>query len=249
MSYMYWHAEELLDLGFSCYRPAWTQKSYPTCNGFHELLDLSRDYDTFVAENNMDSYWVSRGFYRDVWVYVQQQRQPARAIFKTTRIHFNFDYRNLYGARQEALVMERLSAFSQIIDIYGYCGASVMIEPVPYEVEEYVVPGTGYRTKDDTLNSGDSPLSMNKLTPKEKLETALEMAESIAILHGYQDGVIVHDDVQLQQWLRAEDGSLKLGDFNRATILEWDANKQQYCRYSNGAAFGNVSPLFAGRYE
>ena len=118
-----------------------------------------------------------------------------------------------------------------------------------YKVEEYVVPGKGYRTQDDTQNSSDSPLPMNKLTPKEKLETALEMAESIAILHGYQDGVIVHDDVQLQQWLRAEDGSLKLGDFNRATILEWDPKKQQYCRYSNGAAFGNVSPLFAGRYD
>jgi thiamine kinase-like enzyme len=43
---------------------------------------------------------------------------------------------------------------------------------------------------------------------------AVEMAESIAILHGFKDGVIVHNDIQLRQWLRTREGRLKLGDFN-----------------------------------
>ena len=70
---------------------------------------------------------------------------------------------------------------------------------------------------------------------------ALEMAESIAVLHGYEGSVIIHNDIQLQQWLRTEEGTLKLGDFNRATIPDWDIKKNRYCEYSTGAAFGNVS--------
>ena len=76
-----------------------------------------------------------------------------------------------------------------------------------YKVEEYVVPGKGYRTQDDTLNSSDSPLPMNKLTPKEKLETALEMAESIVIqtrrLQSGNDSRVGPKEaavLQIQQW-------------------------------------------------
>jgi hypothetical protein len=51
----------------------------------------------------------------------------------------------------------------------------------------------------------------------------------------------VHDDVQLCQWLRLSDGRLKLGDFNRAEIMGFDPETQEYCKYNNGACFGNVS--------
>ena len=36
----------------------------------------------------------------------------------------------------------------------------------------------------------------------------------------------VHDDVQLCQWLRTEDGRLKLGDFNRAEVMAYNAEKK-----------------------
>lgn len=35
----------------------------------------------------------------------------------------------------------------------------------------------------------------------------------------------VHDDVQLCQWLRTRDGKLKLGDFNRAEVMDFDREK------------------------
>jgi hypothetical protein len=50
----------------------------------------------------------------------------------------------------------------------------------------------------------------------------------------------VHDDVQLCQWLRGKDHKLKLGDFNRAEIMDYDPVKKEYCRYNNGRAYGNV---------
>jgi hypothetical protein len=51
----------------------------------------------------------------------------------------------------------------------------------------------------------------------------------------------VHDDVQLCQWLRTRDGTLKLGDFNRAEVMDYNIEKKEYCRYDNGHAYGNVS--------
>jgi len=51
----------------------------------------------------------------------------------------------------------------------------------------------------------------------------------------------VHDDVQLCQWLRSRDGKIKLGDFNRAEVMDFDPEKQQYCKYNNGECYGNVS--------
>jgi hypothetical protein len=53
--------------------------------------------------------------------------------------------------------------------------------------------------------------------------------------------ISVHDDVQLAQWLRNNDGRIKLGDFNRAKFLTYDAKKEQYCRYDYGGRAWRVS--------
>jgi serine/threonine protein kinase len=45
--------------------------------------------------------------------------------------------------------------------------------------------------------------------------------------------------VQLAQWLQARSGQLKLGDFNRAEMPLFDAEKQKYCKYNNGHGYGN----------
>ena len=95
-------------------------------------------------------------------------------------------------------------------------------------------------------DNGQNPLllnpSQNNLTSSEKLNLAYDMARSIADLHGFKDGVIVHDDIQLRQWLRSSiDGRLLLGDFNRARIMRWNDVDQKYCKFRTGAAFGDVS--------
>jgi serine/threonine protein kinase len=43
----------------------------------------------------------------------------------------------------------------------------------------------------------------------------------------------------LCQWLQTKDGRLKLGDFNRAEFPLFDPEKQEYCKYDNGHAYGN----------
>jgi hypothetical protein len=246
--YQYWYSEDIEGLHqFSCRRPSWTKLQFLNCNTFHEM-SLSRDYQDKGSEARLkapnyqefDNYLTTHGYYRDVWVN-SQPVEGTTTILKTTRFQFDFGWRNLLDVHREALIMERLTMFPNIVTAYGHCGTSVLTEALPYEVERYVVPGTGYKNKQPLLYDESNVNSQNKLTAHERLVTALEMAESIAVLHGFADGVIVHDDIQLQQWLRAADGTLKLGDFNRATILDWNDKEKRYCKYSNGETFGNVS--------
>jgi hypothetical protein len=85
--------------------------------------------------------------------------------------------------------MERLTKSPRIIDLYGHCGTSIWAEAIPYEVEEYIVPGEGYIRQAD-LHDQDELKPQNKYTVHQKLEMALEMAEALADLHGFEDGVI-----------------------------------------------------------
>lgn len=162
------------------------------------------------------------------------------SILKNLRIKLAFTIENMKGIQRDAIVMERLTKSPRIVDVYGYCATSTIVEALSYEVEEYVVPGTGMAKQKDLDKFGDIH-PMNNFTIDEKLDIALEMAESLADLHGYEGGVIVHDDVQICQWLEHKDGRLKLGDFNRAEMMEWNDEKNKYCKHDNGYVNGNVS--------
>ena len=113
--------------------------------------------------------------------------------------------------------MERLSGSPRIVDLYGHCGSSVserskialmyqgllegetnfgmliglyqvIVEAIPFEVEEYIVPN-GYIKQVD-LQDADEVKPQNSYNAAEKLGMALEMAESLADLHGFPDGVM-----------------------------------------------------------
>ena len=73
------------------------------------------------------------------------------------------------------------------------------------------------------------------------------MADSLAALHNFEGGVIVHDDVQLSQFLYTSNDKthIKLNDFNRAEFMLWDDEKEEYCRYQNGKGHGSVSDNYA----
>jgi hypothetical protein len=58
---------------------------------------------------------------------------------------------------------------------------------------------------------GLAPYSFNNLTATEKISWALKMAESVAVLHNYKGGTIVHGDIALRQFLiDKSDQSVKL---------------------------------------
>ena len=287
------HDEDIEDFEQNCYRPAFKNKYHPTCNAVHEL-DLGRDYIShpprhyhqqsrsensddddhydgidfdngeYIDDQTYDTFYISHGYFRDVWV-VYQPDFETKTILKTLRWKHEVSLSMTREVLNDALIMERMTASPRIVDIFHHCGTSVWVEAINYEVEEVIVPGEGYyeldinnetmtaeeqqkirdefpMVEDIVTSSGEMltvPKPFNDFTAVEKLDMALQMAKSLADLHGYEGGVIVHDDVQLCQWLRTKNGRIKLGDFNRAEIMDYDPMKKQYCKYNNGHGHGN----------
>ena len=115
----------------------------------------------------------------------------------------------------DAIVAERLSQSPRTYDIYGFCALTIASEFFPHgDIEDLSVPsGEGYITKeelDDKLHVNPQ----NNLTAIEKLQIGTQMAEAVVDLHGYKNGVIVHGDIQLSQFLLNEDQTLvKVSEF------------------------------------
>jgi serine/threonine protein kinase len=160
-------------------------------------------------------------------------------IFVTS---LDMGYDSFEYVRIDALISERLTSSPRIADIYGHCGLAIVAEFFHHgDAEAKILPG--YQTSAPSYRAAPNALPQNNLTASEKLHIALGMAEAIADLHGFQDGVIVHNDIQPSQFLfRSDDHkALKLNDFNRAEVMLWDEEHQDYCRYRCGAGQGNVS--------
>lgn len=218
-----------------CQSVSWDQLYSPSCNMIHEF-DLQRDEDEY------DSTYLAHGYYRDVWSLRSRATLRGKTedmVVKTLRIaEHDFKIHAWQEILLDALIMERLTGSPRIMNIYGHCGFTVTAETIEGELEEVIVPGDGVAKQVD-LDKEDDVKPKNNFNVMEKLEIALTMAESIADLHGFRDGMIIHDDIQLCQWLRrTSDGKIVLGDFNRATIPKWNEERQEYCTFKNGYGYG-----------
>jgi len=218
----YYNIEEHGGKGPDCDFVEWHHSTFPSCNNMHE-----------INMSNPDEQLISYGFYRNVWV-----GKSETYVIKSLVYNHEYGMENFEFVRMDALVMERLTSSPLVVDIYDHCGTTIVAEAVHHEIEEKMVPGDGVPPKEG-LNDANDVKPRNKFNVTQKLTIALEMAESLADLHGFKDGVIVHDDVQPCQWLRTSDGVLKINDFNRAEIMLWNGNEGKYCRYYNGKVSGN----------
>lgn len=160
--------------------------------------------------------------------------------------------------RVDANIAERLTASPNIYDIYGHCGIGILSEWFPHgDMEESAMDYDNYPEVDEirkdlatAAEEGGDVKVYNTLSPRDKLRAAWHMAEGVADLHGYVNGVIVHQDIQLSQFLLSKDMKrIKLNDFNRAEFMLWDEEGQEYCQYSPGAAHGNVSCCYMSIYD
>jgi serine/threonine protein kinase len=151
------------------------------------------------------------------------------------------NFKDQKRVQNEAIIHERLSSSPQILNIYGHCGTSVLLEAMVGDIAKRIIPTKGKleQTKLDEWQKEDVH-PMNKFTAAQKFKIALEMAESLAAIHGFEGGQVIHDDTHISQWLLARDGSVKLNDFNIASISEWNEVEGNYCT-STGIYGGRVS--------
>lgn len=208
-----------------CRRISEHRYNFQNCNDFHHIDPL---------DPASQIQYLASGGYRDVFSVVNPLPgdQLEKVAIKDTTYHHAMGYEDIEFVRMDAIVAERLTASPRIYDIYGYCGFGVLSEFFHHgDIEKDVSGGDdGYMDLAD-LEDKDGVKPQNDLTGIQKLVLALEMAESVADLHGYPGGVIIHDDIQLSQWLFNEDKTrLKLNDFNRAEFPQFDEEQMEYCR-------------------
>lgn len=215
-----------------CTRTNWRSHGYQTCNIIHEttihrprglLQDFSVNYR-------------GRGSFRISWMLENKNENDA-FVFKAMRYGNLFDYKKRYQMENEAIIMERLTSSPWIVDIFGYCGFSILAENMVGEATKDIIPGSetdcnscGYMQQEklDELQK-DDVVPMNKLSDEQRLDYAIAMAKAIAVIHGFVGGVILHGDIHTVQYLKAASGQIKLNDFNNAEIMDWNRGSGEYC--------------------
>ena len=202
------------------------------------ILPVDSSLMCWLVASSFSHY--SSGCYRDAFRFEHTAAEEfvLKQLRLTKKLAGNF--KDFGMVQKEAVVMEKLSASPNILDMYSYCGTSVLLEAMAGDIDSEMMPGSGYASKEE-LAKRDDVYPANNLTALEKLQIALEMAESLADIHGYKGGEIVHQDINPEQWLVARDGSVKLNDFNNAEITLWNDAKQTFCTRQD-EYYGMVSP-------
>ncbi|KAL3928574.1 MAG: hypothetical protein SGARI_004995 [Bacillariaceae sp.] len=138
----------------------------------------------------------------------------------------DFDYQDIEFMRLDSLVAERMTVSPRIFDMYGLCGiASYSQFALHGTIEDEI-----YGETVDHDEEYDYEKHGNELSSVEKVEYCLQMALSVADLHGHENGLIIHEDLKADQFLWNEDQSaIKLNDFSRSVITMWNDNTQEYC--------------------
>jgi hypothetical protein len=113
--------------------------------------------------------------------------------------------------------MERLTASSFVLDVYGNCGAS--------QLTAYASGGNLHDLIALARRDGD------QMSPLDKLKISYHVAQGVADLHaidGDDEPSLVHNDLCCHQFVLI-DGVYKLNDFHLASIVTRNRNDGSVC--------------------
>jgi serine/threonine protein kinase len=130
------------------------------------------------------------------------------------RIEHRFEEAHFEHDRIDAVAMERLTSSPHVINIFSFCGHSVMTEYA------------------DGKSLGELA-DKSKKTPLARLRIARDIAQGLADVHGIDgDGnaTFVHLDINPANVVSI-DGTLKLNDFNIGIIRKWNTTSNQPCGF------------------
>lgn len=187
----------------------WQTTFHPSCNAVHELglAEIGGD-----PEKSFDLFG-KKGFWRNAWK-VQTNKGNDVFVLKTLKVEHNFEEAHFEHDRIDAVAMERLTGSPHVIDIFGYCGHSVMTEYA------------------DGKRLGAVADKASK-TPLVRLQMAADIAEGLADVHGIDgnDKVsFVHLDINPANVVIVE-GRLKLNDFNIGIIRKLNTTSNEPCGF------------------
>ena len=135
-------------------------------------------------------------------------------FFVVNRINHRFEDAHFEHDRIDAIAMERLTSSPHVINIFGYCGHSVMTEFA------------------DGKRLGDLADKSRK-TPLARLQIAANVASGLADVHGIDgDGntTFVHLDINPANVVSVHN-TLKLNDFNIGILRRWNTTSNTPCGF------------------
>lgn len=204
-----------------CIRPDWHHFSFPTCNELHGV-DLRKMILRGMTEKPKTVGYVDSGLWRSVFV-VRALDEKERAVLKMMKSKHDVDARNIDRHRRDALVMERLAGSPNVVDIYGFCGNSVLTEVASHTVDDVIYP-----QRDGTFFSDEVA---TRETPEGRAKLAIGVMRGLSALHEVNGGPIVHADIQAKQFLVSLGGEVKVNDFNRCRFMAFHKRTTMPCKF------------------
>jgi serine/threonine protein kinase len=207
-----------------CVRPLWQASSFPTCNDVHGV-DLRKAILQGMRERSDKKRsvvgYVSSGLWRSVFA-VSTGDEKEVSVLKMMKAKHDLTPRNFDRHRRDAVVMERLVGNPNVVDIYGFCGNSVLTEYASQTVEDLLYGGADRRV---------AAVGTIKHTPEAQLELAVGVMQGIAALAEVKGGPIVHADITAKQFLISKTGQIKLNDFNRCRFMAHHRSDGSPCKF------------------
>mmetsp|Transcript_8147 Transcript_8147/g.12086 ORF Transcript_8147/g.12086 Transcript_8147/m.12086 type:complete len:500 (+) Transcript_8147:264-1763(+) len=211
-------------VGDDC-RPAraWQTTSRPTCNVVHEIDWMNFDVhssrrNSAYSDATARLTFLNRGGTRIVWKANGSSTERIGFVLKTLRMDKAFSEIMLEYQRIDALAMDELTSSTNVVDVYGYCGQTVMNE---------IGIGDLHRAEKFFSSHGN-------YTSLRKLQLAQDVANAVADLQEIDKEMgplILHRDIGPANMLIMPDGRMKLNDFNGAQMMYWDYANNHMCGY------------------
>jgi len=198
----------------------WQTQSFPNCNALHEasvadgIIAVSNDDTTKTTTTDEEISLLSlEGSWRSVWK-LHQHNTNETIVLKLQRYDRDFTPLSFEHHRVDALAMERLTRSPHIVDIFGYCGMSVLTEYATGSARNFV--------KNPELRSLD------------RLEIGRDLAQALADVHSIDypnstNVTLVHNDMNMANAVEVN-GRLKLNDFNIGVLQRWNTTSRKICR-------------------
>jgi len=192
-----------------CEAAKWQTYNFPNCNELHEVDLISIRRRTRPADEKLHPLgYLASGLWRSVWA-VDSRLESEVTVIKMMEMKHKLDDRNFDRHRRDALVMERLTSSSHVVDVHGYCGNSVITEFIATPLDD-LVQGNNHFT------------SLVANSTNDRMKLALGVARGLQAMHEIPGGPIIHADVQAKQFLVTASGQVKVNDFNRCRFMGHD---------------------------
>lgn len=243
--------------GRSCKPKAdWQTKSFPNCNTVHEIdfamavamevIDHDRVNASFYSSED-ELNLLGEGWFRTTWRlnrYLPSDMHKHHSktvleslVLKTLRIEREFlsEYFELH--RRDAVAMERLTASSFVVDVFGFCGQSAI-----NELASFHIPGVQNLEAFDRRLRALHSYQVSVI----KLRLAASVAIGLADIHaagerhsnhnarlvsGKNDVYMVHYDMNPRNIALFAGGKPKINDFNIAEFLRYDPLTNETCGF------------------